>query len=317
MSAVPGGTAFVFPGQGSQYPGMGRDLRWCGAAALSRVDTAEEVTGLPVGELMTRADAATIADPEIAQLLVLVHSAVLLHQARSDGASCAVVAGHSLGEYTAMLAAGMLRWPDALTLVAARGRAMAAAARRAPGAMAAVVGLDPARVQDLCAAARAQPVVVANVNSPRQAVVSGTVEGVDQVVTAATAGGALRARRLPVGGAYHSPLMDPAQAELAPLLCAVPLADPALPLVSSLTGAAVRTAAEHRRALSGQITAPVRWRHAAELLAARGVGHYLEIGPGRVLAGLGREMHRAATHTGVHPARSARPPVPTPVEATS
>ncbi|MGH3996816.1 MAG: ACP S-malonyltransferase, partial [Pseudonocardiaceae bacterium] len=190
-------TAFVFPGQGSQYPGMGRDLSWCGSPALATVGSAEEVTGLPVHELMTRADAATLADPEISQLLVFVHSIVLLNRIRADGARCAVTAGHSLGEYTAMVAAGMLSWSDGLALVAARGRAMAEVARRTPGAMAAVVGLDSDHVSDLCAAAAAQPVVVANVNSPRQTVVSGVNAGVDEVAAAAAAAGALRAKRLP------------------------------------------------------------------------------------------------------------------------
>lgn len=295
--------AFVFPGQGSQYAGMGRDLTWCGTEALIAIGTAEEVTGLPVKELMTRADAATIADPEIAQVLVFVHSMVLLNRMRADGAECAVTAGHSLGEYTAMVAAGMLDWFDGLEIVAARGRAMAAAARRTSGAMAVVVGLDPDDVRAMCERASAQPVVLANVNSPRQVVVSGVVDGVDEVMAAAAAAGALRAKRLAVGGAYHSPLMAPAEAELAPLLRTATLADPARPLVSSVTGSTVRDKEEHRAVLTGQITAPVRWRETAAELAAGGVTGYVEVGPGRVLCGLGREMHRGASHDVVRPTR--------------
>jgi [acyl-carrier-protein] S-malonyltransferase len=306
-AAVRGaGVAFVFPGQGSQYPGMGRDLAWCAPEAARVIGAAEEISGLPVHELLTRADAATIADPAIAQLLVHVHSVALLQRLRADGASCAVAAGHSLGEYSAMVAAGMLDWVDGLRLVTARGTAMAAAARAAPGSMAASVGPAPEVVDAFCGAARRQPVVVANVNSPRQTVVSGTADGVAEVLAAATAAGALRAKRLPVGGAYHSPLIAPAQDQLAPLLRAAVLTEPTCAFVSSITAEPVVDPERHRAALLGQITAPVRWRDTVSHLAGAGVVRYVEVGPGRVLCGLGREMHRDAGHEAVRP--PARPP---------
>lgn len=301
MSARPTGApqrvVFVFPGQGSQYPGMMRDLSWCGAEAARGVGEATEVTGLPVRELMTSADAETLTDPAIAQLLVFVHSAVQWRALLAAGVRPGAVAGHSLGEYTALLAAECLEWTDALRLVATRGRAMARAARERPGTMAALVGLDLATVRQLCAQATSgnEQVVVANLNSPRQAVVSGTERAVDSVVAAAKAAGALRARRLPVGGAYHSPLMARAQADLAPLLDAAPLHSPALALVSSVTGAAVTDTAAYRTALRGQITAPVRWEQAVAALAG-GPALFVEVGPGRVLTGLDREMVRDATH---------------------
>lgn len=306
--------AFVFPGQGSQYAGMGRDLTWCESERAAVVGLAEEITGRPVHEWMTRADTATIADPAIAQLIVHVHSLVLLERLRVNGTDCAVTAGHSLGEYTAMVAAGMLTSADSLRIVAARGAAMAAAAQRTPGAMAAIVGLDVELVEALCAAAEAQPVVVANLNSPRQAVVSGTEDGVAEVSAAAAAAGALRARRLPVGGAYHSPLMAPARDELAPLLAAVAIAEPSRGFVSSTTGEPVADPEQQRTHLLGQITAPVRWRDTVARLAGRGVTRYLEVGPGRVLSGLGREMHRAAVHETVRPAPRIPMPMPKPAE---
>jgi [acyl-carrier-protein] S-malonyltransferase len=315
MTAFASGpAAFVFPGQGSQYPGMGRELARCGPAALARVPAAERLTGLPLGELMNRADARTIADPQIAQLVVFVWSGVLHRQLDEDGHRPAVVAGHSLGEYSALVACGSLDWEDGLSLVAARGRAMADAARRRPGAMAAVVGLPVGEVGELCRAATAATTgadvaVLANLNSPRQAVVSGTEDAVVRVVESARAAGALRAKRLPVGGAYHSPLMAPAEQALAPLLRAAPLRPPRTPLVSSLTGKAVACIETYRGELLRQITRPVRWQDTVASLTGFGVRTFVEVGPGRVLTGLNREMARRGRHLSVDEARQllARP----------
>lgn len=291
-------TTFLFPGQGSQFPGMGRDLAACGADARALVDTAEAVTGLPVHDLMHHADAARIADPHTAQVLVFVWSTVALHELRGRGRHPAAVAGHSLGEYTALVACGALDWADALALVSARGRAMAAAAARRPGAMGAVVGLPAATVRQLCTDASGgdEIAVVANLNSARQSVVSGTADAVTAVLAAATAAGALRAKRLPVGGAYHSPLMRPAEEALAPLLRATTLRTPRVPMVSSMTGAPVTDVAAYADALTRQITSPVQWLATATALA--GETDFVEVGPGRVLAGLGRETLRGARFRG-------------------
>ena len=292
------GPVFVFPGQGSQFPGMGRELTVCGPAARAVLTRATRVTGLPVTELMTVGDAATLADPEIAQLLVFCWSAVWLHQLRELGVEPVAVAGHSLGEYTALLAAGSLDLPTALRLVAARGRAMTAAARRRPGRMAAIVGLDAELLDELCRLAARQhgPVGVANLNSPRQAVVSGTTDAVDAVVAAAQREGALRAKPLRVGGAYHSPLMSAAEQELAPLLTDAQLTRPRVPMVSSMTGNRVTDLVTYRSDLLGQVTRPVRWQAAVSTLLAHGATTFVEVGPGRVLSGLGREMARTARH---------------------
>lgn len=301
-------TGFVFPGQGSQYPGMGRDVAAFGPAGRDLVAAAARDTGLPLDELMTTADATTIADPQIAQLLIFTYSGVVLQALRERDWHPQVVAGHSLGEYTALVACGSLDWGDALALVAHRGRAMAAAARSRPGAMGAVVGLPTDQVARLCreATTGGELAVVANINSARQTVVSGTVAAVEAVLAKASAGGALRARRLPVGGAYHSPLMAPAERELAPMLRAVTLRPPALPLVSSVTGAQVTDLAAYREQLIGQITGPVRWH--AVTRAIEGTAQVVEVGPGRVLCGLGRESLRGTRHlTALDAVRAPRP----------
>lgn len=291
--------AFVFPGQGSQRPGMGRELAGCAPAARELIDRAEQLTGIAVGELMTRADEKTLADPEAAQLTIFVWSSVLAAELAAAGCRPVAVAGHSLGEYAALVAAGCLSWEDALAIVARRGRAMAAAARRQPGAMAAIAGLLEEQVTELCRRFSAGPgiVVMANLNAPRQVVVSGTSEEVCLVADAAQALGALRVKRLPVGGAYHSPLMADAERELAPLLAAADLQAPRMPFVSSMTGGVVQDIEKYRhQLLGGQITQPVRWADTVAALARTVPRTFIEVGPGRVLTGLGRNMVRAARH---------------------
>jgi [acyl-carrier-protein] S-malonyltransferase len=238
-----------------------------------------------------------LADPEIAQLTIFVSSIVMLTELEGSGVAPAAVAGHSLGEYAALVAAGCLDWPVALDLVAVRGRAMAAAARRRPGAMGAVVGLPVDDLERICADhdRPGNPVVVANLNSPRQAVVSGTEDAVEAVLAAARSRGALRARRLAVGGAYHTDLMEPARRVLEPMLATAPMRPPRTPLISSIDGGRVDDIEVYRRKLIGQITRPVRWHDAVLTLCGTGLRTYVEVGPGRVLAGLVREIDRTST----------------------
>jgi [acyl-carrier-protein] S-malonyltransferase len=302
--AVPTGTglAFVFPGQGSQYPGMFRELLRCGEPAHELVAHAEEVSGLPARELLRHGDAAALADPHVAQLLVFVTSLALLDQARGAGWHPVAVAGHSLGEYTALVAAGVLDRDEALRLVNARGAAMAAAARRRPGAMGAVIGVAMPEVRTLCreVSQQSELAVIANVNSPNQVVVSGTESAVEELLERARRAGALRARRLPVGGAYHSPLMADAATELATSLRQAKLSPPATPMMSSASGGWLGDLATYREVLIGQVTTPVRWQDAVAGLVQQGVTTFVEVGPGRVLAGLGRENARGARHLSVH-----------------
>jgi [acyl-carrier-protein] S-malonyltransferase len=259
-------------------------------------------------------------------VLVFVASSVLLAELRERGVEPAAVAGHSLGEYTALTASGSLDWRSALAVVNFRGRAMAAAARQRDGTMGAVVGLDLAQVETLCRAASGdgEVAVVANINSARQTVVSGSRAAVGAVLDAAARAGALRAKRIAVGGAYHSPLMDSAQRELAAVLADVRLTQPSIPLVSSVTGEVVTDVEEHRERLISQVTKPVRWHATVGRLAALSVIEFVEVGPGRVLAGLGREILRDRRHVGAveairrTPARAGTVPAPsTPAPSTA
>jgi len=300
--------AFVFPGQGSQYPGMIKDVQRCGPGARSLLGDAQDITGLPVLDLMSTASAEIIADPHIAQVLVFLTSTVLLNELRQRGWRPAAVAGHSLGEYPALVAAEMLTWDAALRLVHARGTAMAAAAAIQPGAMAALVGLDPETVTAMCQSATRDPehAVIANLNSATQLVVSGTEAAVEEVLESARTAGALRARRLPVGGAYHSALMQPAADQLRPLILEAQLASPTTTFVSSTTGRVVDDLDEYRHALANQVIAPVRWQRTVGALTATGIDCFVEVGPGRVLTGLARDNARAAArHLG--PDLLARP----------
>ncbi len=314
-------TAFLFPGQGSQFPGMGREVERLGSPALGVVARAEEVTGLPVSHLMSTADARSLADPEIAQVLVFVWSAAALTRLHADGWRPDYVAGHSLGEFTALYAAGCLDLDTALRLVSCRGRAMRVAARVSPGSMAAIVGLPLDLVRRLCREAGEGTALatVANINSRRQTVISGSTPAVGRVVEQAQALGALRARQLPVGGAYHSPLMASALAPLAAELSGARLTPPRTPLVSSTTGQVVEDIEEYHDELPWQMLRPVQWRRTVTTLRHRGVDVFVESGPGRVLAGLGREIAREAVHLSVQealrttPGGPARPAADTPM----
>jgi len=295
LGDAAGAIAFVFPGQGSQHPGMVRTLHRCSPSTRTLVDRAERATGVALTELMTSGDADALADPRIAQLAVFVTSTALLEELRLRGWRPAVVAGHSLGEYSALAAAGVVDWDDALRLVDARGTAMAAAAATRPGAMAAVAGLDITRLEGLCRLAShyGEHVSIANINSGSQLVISGSEIAVTRVIDAARVAGALRACRLPVGGAYHSPLMQPAADLLRGELREIDMRRPMIPFVSSATGDLVDDPEEHRKVLMEQVLLPVEWKRTVERLVALGVEHVAEVGPGHVLTGLCRDNARA------------------------
>jgi [acyl-carrier-protein] S-malonyltransferase len=289
-----GAVAFLFPGQGSQHPGMLRALDRCTPGSRALLARAERCTGIPLGALMADGTADALAHPRVAQLSVFVTSSVLHEDLVLRGRRPTVVAGHSLGEYSALAAAGVVDWEDALRLVDARGSAMAAAAADRPGSMAAVVGLSQERLEDLCRSATraAEHVTVANVNSASQLVVSGTDAAVAEVADAARGAGALRVSRLPVGGAYHSVLMQPAAEAMCRVLRDVPMRRPSIPLVSSVTGRLVDDPEDCRAVLMRQVLMPVQWRRTVEQLLALDVEHFVEVGPGRVLSGLCRENAR-------------------------
>ncbi|MDT0542844.1 MULTISPECIES: ACP S-malonyltransferase [Streptomyces] len=287
--------AFLFPGQGSQVPGMGGDL-------LARhpdlvrpyFDTADEVLGIPLSRLCFEGDPEELRDTAVTQPAVYLASLVSAVVLREKGVVPAAVAGHSLGEYTALVCAGVLDWVDALKLVRRRGVLMSEVNRRTPGRMAAVIGLPSDRVRELCeevSRERGLVVEVANYNAARQTVVSGVVEGVAEVSRRVREEGASHVAELKVGAPFHCSLMADIAAEFGEHLDAVDFATPSLPVVANVTAGYVFSGEEARGLLRRQLAAPVRWQETLDLLAREEVSAFVEVGPGRVLTNLSRAGH--------------------------
>lgn len=281
--------AFLFPGQGSQAVGMARDLCERCESVRVRFAEADEVLGFALSALCFEGPAEQLAQTHITQPAVFVHSVAVGELLASAGLQPSAVAGHSLGEYSALVAAGVLPFAEALTLVGTRGRLMREAGRARPGTMAAVIGLDDDRVAALCQrAAEVGVAVPANFNAPGQVVVSGERGAVARVCELATQAGARRVVELAVSGAFHSPLMESAAAQMTPLLQAASFARPRVPVLTNVSAAPVEDPETLRLHLIKQITRPVRWSATVQRLAALGIGRALEVGPGGVLRGLVR-----------------------------
>lgn len=285
---------FVFPGQGSQRVGMGLDLAQEHPAL---VDTyyraADEILGLPLSRLCWEGPAESLRDTSVTQPAVFLTSLCTWEALRPHGLAPGVVAGHSLGEYTALVTAGVLEWTDALRLVRLRGRLMAGVNARVPGAMAAVLGLPIADVERICAeavTATGQVVEIANDNEPAQVVVSGQADAVHWAMAAAKDAGARRAVPLDVGAPFHCSLMSEIEDEFAAALEEVTFRDPVVETISSVTAAPVTSGAAARQVLRRQLTGRVRWTDTVGRMAAAGVGRFIEIGPGKVLGGLCRRI---------------------------
>lgn len=288
----------LFPGQGSQRPGM---AAWITRhpAAKEVFRRADELLDLPLTALCVEGSAEELRATDITQPAVVATSLALVAVRRERGELPDAVAGHSLGEFTALAVAGVLDADAVLTLVRLRGRLMAEAARRSGGAMAAIIGLPSEQVEALCARARSGIVVVANQNQPTQTVVSGEVAAVAEVAEAARAAGAAKVVRLPVGGAFHSPLMADAAAEFATELARHPLHPPLLPVLSPATAGYLRDPAATAAALRGQLLAPVRWVDTIRRAVADGYTTLTELGPGTVLTACSRRIAPDAVATAV------------------
>jgi [acyl-carrier-protein] S-malonyltransferase len=299
--------AWLFPGQGSQHVSMGRDVAEASPAARRVFDTADAVLAYPLSQLCFDGPEDTLLQTVHAQPAIFTTSLACLEAAQEPGGLSdelpAFVAGHSLGEYSALVAARALDLEQGLRLVQERGRLMQEAGETNPGTLAAVIGLEEQQVRELCEATGAQ---ICNLNAPGQVVLGGPLETVESAMEAARERGARRAVRLNVSGAFHTSLMTPAVEDMAHAVAKAVLRDPVVPVLANGSALPLRTSAEIREELVYQLTHPVRWQASVEFMANSGVGEFIEIGPGRVLSGLVRRIVPGANLRNIEGLASAR-----------
>jgi [acyl-carrier-protein] S-malonyltransferase len=302
-------TAFLFPGQGSQSVGMGRDLADNFTVARQTFEEADDALGFSLSTLCFDGPAEQLKQTEFTQPAIFTVSAAVDRVLRNHNVAPNFVAGHSLGEYSAAVAAGMLSFSDAIKALQLRGRFMQEAVPEGQGAMAAILGLAAEPVIELCRQAQEEthePVSAANLNSPEQIVISGSAAGVARASELAKAAGAKKVIPLQVSAPFHCALMQPAQDRLAAVLSGIPFDEAAFPLVSNVDARLAIEGGAERDALVRQVTAPVRWVESMQLLIAEGVTRFLEVGPGKVLTGLLRQIDRSQKCMNVEDSASLR-----------
>ncbi|MBK6371349.1 MAG: ACP S-malonyltransferase [Flavobacteriales bacterium] len=283
-------TAYVFPGQGSQFPGMGKDLYDADNNARIWFEHANDLLGFNLTDIMFKGSEEDLKQTNVTQPAIFLHS-VVKAKVLGDSFRPDMVAGHSLGEFRALVAAGAMEFADGMKLVAARANAMQKACELQPSTMAAILGLDDAKVEEVC---KTIPgiVVPANYNYPGQLVISGSLEAVTAACEAMKAAGAKRALLLSVGGAFHSPLMEPARVELQTAIAFTPIVDPRCPIYQNVDARPHTDPARIKANLIQQLTAPVRWTQTMQNMLAAGANKVVEVGPGNVLQGLFKKVSR-------------------------
>jgi [acyl-carrier-protein] S-malonyltransferase len=282
--------AYVFPGQGAQFVGMGKDLYDNSALAKEMFEKANSILGFRITDLMFSGTEEDLKQTKVTQPAIFLHS-VILAKTLGDSFKPEMVAGHSLGEFSALVSNGTLSFEDGLVLVSKRAMAMQKACEKEPSTMAAILGLDDDVIEKACAEIN-EVVVPANYNSPGQVVISGSIKGIDLSIEKLTALGAKRAIKLMVGGAFHSPLMEPAKVELEQAIDATTFNKPICPVYQNVTAKAVTDPAQIKVNLKLQLTAPVRWTQTIVNMLADGADSFTEVGPGTVLQGLIKKVDR-------------------------
>jgi [acyl-carrier-protein] S-malonyltransferase len=284
--------AYIFPGQGAQFTGMGLYLYENSHLAQELFEKANSILGFHITDIMFEGNAEALKETKVTQPAIFLHSVIL---AKTLGGTFMpdMVAGHSLGEFSALVANGTLTFEDGLKLVSQRAQAMQKACEAQPSTMAAVLGLEDAIVEKICAQTEGL-VVPANYNCPGQLVISGEVAAIERACEALKNAGARRAMILPVGGAFHSPLMEPAREELAAAIENTTFSKPNCPIYQNVTAYEVTDANSIKKNLMSQLTAPVKWTQSIQQMVADGATHFVEVGPGNVLQGLVKKIHKAA-----------------------
>ncbi|MCI9172903.1 ACP S-malonyltransferase [uncultured Duncaniella sp.] len=288
--------AFVFPGQGAQFVGMGKDLYENNPVAKEMFEKANEILGFRITDLMFEGTDEDLRQTKVTQPAIFLHS-VILAKTMGEEFDPSMVAGHSLGEFSALVAAGALSFEDGLRLVSARAQAMQKACEINPSTMAAVLALPDEKVEEICAEVPGT-VVCANYNCPGQLVISGEVEAIDAACEKLLAAGAKRALKLKVGGGFHSPCMEPARAELAEAIERTEFHAPSVPVYQNVDAKPHTDPAEIKANLVAQLTAPVRWTQSVQNMVADGADEFIELGPGKVLQGLVGKIARGVATSG-------------------